>query len=176
MRSKPEYPLESFEKFPQLGEPWIFGKMLRMAPTQALEYTVSRDCKEPPYLMYELPYPLIRRELLKQIMEAGADNIEVFDAVLHHPAVGVMRHEYVAFNILGMVATSDIAARVMENYSDWEFETDEIAGIVLDCSVIPEGIMLARIADRMGRILVNNRLRDQIDPGPETGLVFFDLS
>ena len=176
MRSKPEYPLECFERLPELGKPWIFGDRLRSAPRGVLEYTLLPSCKDPPYLMYELPHPLIHVELFKKIVAAGGDNIEAFEAVLHHPEAGVMRHEYLAFNVVGMIATSELAARVMKGYSDWKFETDEVAGIVPNYSAIPNGILLARLADRVGRILVNNRLRQHIDPGPESGLLFFELN
>ncbi len=175
MRSKPEYPEECFDRYPQFGQPWIFGKTL-VPPAGPLEYSVRPDCEDPPYLIYELPHPLIHRDLLGKLVGAGVDNIQAFDAVLHHPSGGVMRTDYVAFNVVGLVATSELAAQVMANYEELEFETDEIEGITVDVSRIPEGILLARLADRVGRILVNDRLRDRIDTGPESGLVFFALS
>jgi len=176
MRSKPEFPSECFDGVPSLGAPWIFGKKLSAPPAGLLEYRLSNDHRDPPYLLYELPHPLMRRTLLEQLVAGGVDNIETFDAVLHHPVAGLLREEYVAFNIIGLIATSELAARAMENYEEFEFQTDEIEGIVPDYSRIPPGVLLSRLADRMGRILISNRLRDHIDPGPESGLVFFELS
>jgi hypothetical protein len=176
MRSKPEYPEECFANVPRLGAPWVFGERLAAPPVGPLDYVLASDHQEPPYLLYELPHPLIRKSLLEQIVAAGVDNVETFDAVLHHPLAGVLPNEYVAFNIIGLIATTELAARAMQSYVEFEFQTDEVEGLIPDYSRIPPGILLARFADRMGRILVSNSLRDRIDPGPESGLVFFELA
>ena len=64
----------------------------------------------------------------------------------------------------------------MADYVDLEFETDEIEGLESDYSLIPSDVLLARFADRIGRIIVRDDLRRRIDPDdPESGLVFFDL-
>ncbi len=131
--------------------------------------------EEPPYLMYELDHPLIKGELLDALRSAGVSNLESFPALLHHPSAGLLE-DYFAFNVVGMVATSSLAAQLMADYVDLEFETDEIEGLESDYSLIPSDVLLARFADRIGRIIVRDDLRRRIDPDdPESGLVFFDL-
>jgi len=174
MRSKPEYPEEFFDHFPSEKKPWIFGEQQRL-PEAALEYRLIKDYKEPLYPIYELPIPLIRNDLLEGLLEAGVDNIQTFDALIHHPELGEIQGKYLAFNILGIIATSSEAAEVMQHYVELEFETDEISGIQSDFSMIPDELLIARFADRMGRIIVSDRLKQHITIGTEDGLVFFDL-
>jgi hypothetical protein len=175
MRSKPEYPLESFESIPRLGEPWLLGKKLLAMPPAPLEYHFSRNAPDTLYPMYELPYPLIRLDLLDRLRAAGVDNIQTVSAVLYHPRTGVVRDKYAAFNVVGMIATSPLAAELMCSYTELEFETDEVDGIESNWSLIPYDTRFARIADRLGRIVVSDELRQRIAFEPDSGLVFFDL-
>src|SRR5262245_60947511 len=176
MRSKPEYPFECFESVPRLAEPWVLGAKLQAMPPEPLEYRLSPGVTDPLYPMYELPHPLIRVDLLHHLYAAGVDNIQTTRAILHHPTAGVLRDEYVAFNVVGMIATSAFAAEVMKNYVDLEFETDDLEGMESDWSAIPADTRLVRIADRMGRIVVSDDVRRQIELGPDSGLVFFPLT
>lgn len=175
MRSKPEYPLEHFSKLPELGQPWVFGAHIEK-PSQPLVYRIHENIESPLYPLYELPHPLIRRDLLEKLTDFGIDNLQCFPATLYHPQFKEAQDDYVAFNVVGIVATCDMATTIMRNYEFFEFESDEIDGIESDFSRIPKFLTMARLADRVGRIIVSHELREHIDMEPGSGLAFFDLT
>jgi hypothetical protein len=117
--------------------------------------------------------PLFREDLIAAMQEAGVDNLDLYDAVIYDPDTKKRYTNYKAVNIIGAIAAADMSkskATVHPGGPVIDVEFDEL---VLD-ETRTGGVLIFRLAEATGTILVHERLRDHLLAKGFTALEFLD--
>lgn len=167
-------PIAAMEQAPRLpGGPWFTGARIDIPVPQPLQYTLSSRYRGTPKAFYAPGVPLIRNDLVGALREAGVDNFELFDAVLKDPVTGEERHDYKAFNVLGLVAAADMdkSQRAPINL-DSEMIDVFFDSLVLDASKT-QGLLMFRLAQSVDAIVVHERVKEAVEKQAVPGMVFY---
>jgi len=97
-------------------------------------------------------------------------NIQYFDATLSNPLTGEVRHDYKAFNIVGLVACADMAASQLMGTSSSTMGDADFHSLVIDESKTG-GALMVRLAENMSAIVVHKQLKDAITAAGIPGFV-----
>lgn len=149
------------------------GRTLGSPPSGPLEFCLDSGPPRPILPLYESGIPLMAIALADCLLSAGAENIELFKAVLHDPRSGRSQSSHVAFNILGLVDAADVDASVLmfepvgSAAIDMDFES-----LVLDHDRIPSDLLLFRLAVAGRPIVVHETVRQAIECAGINGLRF----
>ncbi|MCO8121112.1 hypothetical protein NHH03_05130 [Stieleria sp. TO1_6] len=117
--------------------------------------------------MWEAPICLMTKRLLAGLREAGVANIDDYEATLLDLNTGKAHDNYVAFNIVGIVAATDHAKSVYEADIHW---FDKLA---LDESAAREALLF-RLKESTFRILVHEKVKDHLQAAGFDTLQFID--
>jgi hypothetical protein len=160
------------------GGPWYRGaalsaNVLAKIPSPIV-YTRDRPNREGTYKdLYTSPaYPLMSKAFLRVLSGAGVDNIQVFPAIIQNELTGEVRSDYVAFNIVGLLAAAD-----MKKSSVIRDPDEDVLGINFDQLVIDEQkaatIPIFRLAESRNAIVVANTIKMALEEAGIPGMVFY---
>lgn len=172
-----EHPVHPISKAPRLpGGPWYHGQKLRISVPTPLEYELDPDygseCKIK--AMYgNKSIPIMHNQLVNALLSAGVNNLELFPARLINPNTGVVRDDYQAFNIIGLIAAADLDSSTLMN--------PELEPTILDTDfeslVIDEektyGFHLFRLAESCNAICVSEQVKKAVEKSAIPGMVFY---
>lgn len=117
--------------------------------------------------MWEAPAPVMTKKLAKALQEAGVANIDEYDATIDDLTNGQTHTDYVAFNIVGLVAATDHAN------SDYDAEIRWFDQLALDESA-PRETLLFRLKDAPYHIIVHERVKKYLEDAGFDSLQFTD--
>ena len=80
--------------------PFEFSMKIRANPDESIQ--------EPRLEAYSPAKELMRKDLVQALQDAGVDNLQVFPAVLSHKEKGLLIHDYVVVNIVGLVSCAAV--------------------------------------------------------------------
>ena len=135
-------------------EPWIFGRKLAFAVPEPLVYMLERGEGNNLLPMYTEGEPIIRQDLLDALQEAGADNLDLYRAIVRDPAAGQEWNNYWAFNVLGLVSAGVETPAL---------EIDESRAM---------GLLLFRLVEAPSIIVVDERVKNAVQRRGIAGVVF----
>jgi hypothetical protein len=167
------YPNSTLGRPPRLPRgPWMTGQAITYAVPQPLRYTL--DAKYPGKLrpLYESNAPLMRRDLLDALDAAGVDNLQLFDVVLADPNNQAEHQDYKAVNIVGLVSAADMERSVRMGISDSELIDADFDRLVFD-EKRPAGLLLFRLAENAGAIVVHEKVKNVIEERKIPGMTFY---
>ncbi len=106
--------------------------------------------------MWEAPAPLMTKRLGQALRDAGVANIDEYDAVIEDLTTGETHTNYVAFNIVGLVAATDHANSKYDSEIRWfdQLSLDEDA---------PREALLFRLKDAPYHIIVHERVKTHLE-------------
>lgn len=166
----PVMPIASGPDFP--GN-WYLGRPITDAVPQPLVYTLDPDYGGKPKAMYgEKAIPVMRDDVVAALTGAGVDNIQYFDALLKDPASGTEYRNYKAFNIVGLVACADMSASQLMGTAPARIGDTDFASLVIDESKAG-GMLMFRLAENIGAIVVHERVKQAIEAAGIPGFVFY---
>lgn len=173
MECRGRSPIARVELVSKVGDaPWMSGATVR-GPGEPVEYGVHPKRQGNLLAMYELSVPLIREDLLDALRGAGADNLQLFPAVIRNGASGAEHRDYRAFNVLGVVSGADTSRSTFMHGESITGVDRDFAGLVLDETRIPSDLRLFRLAESVNAIVVHARVRDAIEARRIDGMVFY---
>jgi hypothetical protein len=164
-----------------LGEPFNENRKTYVASclpfrfTQDMKYDSSFGSQNPNMkAMYnaESP-PLMRDDLIEALREAGVENLELFPAEIEDPGTGDVATNYKAFNIIGLVACSDMdTSEFMDSPEDIDMIDVDFSELVIDESKA-QGLHLFRLAECCSAIVISETVRNKIEEKNISGMVFY---
>ena len=171
-----QYPVAPIRVCPRLpGGPWYRGYRLRIQVPTPLRYALEAD-RETPGIMKALyaeeSVPVMRDDLVETLVAAGVDNLELFPAVITDPMTGEEHTNYKAFNVVGLVAAADLGASKMMGTTSSTLIDADFASLVLDESKA-HGLLLFRLAENVSAIVVDERVRREIEGRKIPGILFY---
>lgn len=168
-----EYPVVPIETIPDQAGEWRSGSPISDPVATPLVFTLSTKFRGSPKAMYYAEWiPVMRDDVIAALGSAGVDNIEYFDAVLKNPKTKEEHSNYKAYNIVGAVAAADKGKSKRMPGS-----TSTMGDVDFDSLVIDEkktrGLLLFRLAESLGAIVVHEKVRKAIEIAEIPGFVFY---
>ena len=152
---------------------WMDGNILGCEIPEPVVYDLdARYPGNPKALYHAEPVPVMSVELVEVLAEAGVNNLELFDAVLHDPVSGRDFSNYKAFNVVGKVAAADMEASTRMGVSNSTLISVDFDSLVLDegkCF----GLKLFRLAEQVGAIVVDESIKSAIERSGIPGIFFY---
>lgn len=172
-----EHPIHPISKAPRLpGGPWYHGHKLRIQVPTPLEYELdpdmASDCKVK--AMYgNKAIPVMRNDLLKVLIAAGVNNLELFPARIINQTSGKVYEDYHAFNVVGLVAAANIdESRLMDPESEPTILDTDFESLVID-EQKAHGFHLFRLAESCNAICVSEKIKNAVEKSGIPGMVFY---
>jgi hypothetical protein len=104
---------------------------------------------------------VMTKRLQRALRSAGVDNIDFYETVVSHPTTGFSTSEYVAGNLVGIVAAVDLAkSGVVGGSLDRKIDTD-FDSVVLRREFSPD-LPMFRLAENTSAIVVQSAVRDRL--------------
>ena len=161
--------------FPEIDqENWMSGERLEPGIPQPLEFSLGKK-KDAGAMreFYDDRIPLMREDLVDALREAGVDNLEVFDAILHDPSRKKSYTNYKAVNIVGAISALDMA-----NTETVPGMGSDMIDMGIDSAAIDEsktgGALMFRLAENVGMILVHEKVKEHLEGKGFEYLTFID--
>lgn len=150
---------------------WIKGLPI-LEPVER-PIVMELDPEEPGTLLdlYQLDVLIMSRRLVDALVEAGVDNLQVFDLVLIDPPTGTRIDTHRLVNIVGAVACADMSrSKVVGTRGPAMMDVD-FDSLAIDESRAA-GFLLFRLAECLTAIVVHDRVRRHLVARGFTSLTF----
>jgi hypothetical protein len=109
-----------------------------------------------------VPVPLMTKRLHKALQDAGVSNVDTYRAEILDPATGKMNHDYVAFNVIGVVAAADLKRSSFDASSPERMISMGFDSLAIDAAKA-QGALLFRLAENVGAIVVHEKVRKHLE-------------
>jgi hypothetical protein len=125
-----------------------------------------RETPGKPLYAYYSGKCLMSKKLVETIQSAGVDNIQAFPATLTEQETGAVRDDYCVVNIIGLVASADLATS----------ESIPLGGgqVFTSLSVDPDrakGLLMFRLAESLIDVIVHEKVANAIEAGQFRGVL-----
>ncbi|HEY6642890.1 imm11 family protein [Povalibacter sp.] len=148
------------------------GQRITYEVSTPLEYGLHPSYPGELLPFYKSAAPLMHERLLDVITRAGADNLQLFDAVLDDPQRSIRHTDYKAVNVIGLVAIADLAKSQTMGTSDSERIDVDFHRLVMR-EQIPGEHLIFRMAESVNAIVVHERIKQRIDAAAVPGMTFY---
>lgn len=104
---------------------WRLGRPFKAPPQTPIEIEMDPTHSADMIQLNKKDALIMSKTMLAALREAGVDNLDAYDAVIRHPRSGFVTNDYVACNLMGLVAAADIGmSKVEGGSSDHLLDTD----------------------------------------------------
>lgn len=143
------------------GETWSMGRRFSAPPAEPIEFEMMAHHNDRLVELETSDPPLMTKRLLEAFRKSGVDNLDVYQTVITHPTTGFRTTDFVAFNIIGLVAAVDMGSSNViggntEGLLDVDFE-----GIKVDPNKA-SGLLMFRLAESTNGIVVHKSVKDSL--------------
>ena len=141
---------------------WSLGRRFQATLPDPVEIDLApvNGFRGDPSEMYDGNMCLMSERLVHALIACGVDNLDHHRAVLRNVGTG-QTYAYRAVNIIGLVAAADLASSEWESY-DGDARIDTSFDALAVDEVKAQGLLLFRLAENTGTILVHERVRDRL--------------
>lgn len=168
------HPASTLRDRPELPRgPWMSGKRITYDVTTPLEYGLDPDYPGELLPFYKSAAPLMNQKLIQAIKDAGADNLQLFDAVLVDPQRSMRHTDYKAVNIIGVVAMADLGKSSTMGTGDSEMIDVDFHRLEFRAGTAGEHLVF-RLAESVNAIVVHARVRQSIEAAGVAGMTFYE--
>lgn len=150
--------------YPELPEKVSFlrGEKIAVPLTTPLRFKMDPEWGADPMIMMGSEILLMRDDLVKELRDAGADNIDTYDAIIANPYTGEDMENYKAANIIGLVAAADLSKSKYRAFST----PPQIDAIFTDVKIDESkamGFLLFRMAESVSEIVVHEKVKKALE-------------
>ena len=164
--------LNSLEGTSDRADSWMLGRSFRGPVSTPVRVTAKEDF-ETGLLVPIYPTPTImRRDLYDAIRASGVDNIDVWPAVVYSSSGEVISEEYVAYNIIGLVAAAGLGTKYSPDNPE-RLMTASIDSLEIDPNAARE-LLMFRLAESLRTIVVHERVKSEIEARGIQNVAFVD--
>jgi hypothetical protein len=123
--------------------------------------------------MYQLEALIMSERLVSALLQAGVDNMQVYDAVIVGPETGRIFKTHRIVNVVGTVSCADLARSTWDSPRGRPMVDVDFESLVID-EVRAEGRLLFRLAECVSAVIVHDRIRERLLAIGFTNLTFQD--
>lgn len=134
------------------------GRYIDQPLNEPLRFKMYPDWGSQPMLLWGSEITLMHKDLVATLQAAGVDNLQTFPAVLENPYTNEDLLDYLAINILGLVAAADLEKSDITAFSN----PPRIDSITFSPKIDPakaNGALMFRMAESVMRIMVHEKIK-----------------
>lgn len=136
-------------------------------PPTPIEFSISEEDKGAMKEMWEAPALVMTKKLAEALRNAGVANLDEYEAVITDVNSGQTHTDYVAVNVVGIVAATD------EANSEYDPDIRFFDKLKLDESAARE-TLLFRLKDAKYKIFVHEKVKENLENAGFDSLRFLD--
>ncbi|HET9985775.1 MAG TPA: hypothetical protein VFQ38_19410 [Longimicrobiales bacterium] len=152
------------------GVSWMTGQRIAVPLRTPIEVDLDTSEGDALVPMFNSGILLLREDMVAALREAGVDNLDVYDAIIHDRDTGVDHRNYKAVNIVGAVACADLGASQHVAHGEPVIDVD-FDGLVIDESKTG-GALMFRLAESINGIIVHESVKDHLE---RAGIPYLDF-
>jgi hypothetical protein len=158
---------------PSRDDRWLIGQRFKTQPKLPVVALIQTGYEESELLPYFGTPPVMSAEFHAALLEAGVDNLDVYDAVLRSEDGSVEHRGFKAFNAIGLVSATDFAATEFSTRSASRFLDASIDSLAIDPGKA-KGLLMFRLAEFVSAIIVHDRVKRVLEAKGFPHIVFRD--
>lgn len=138
-------------------------------PPLPVEVEVEKGSEGAMLEFFIAPLPLMTKRLTKALKDGGVTNVDEYEAVITETSSGKQYNNYVAVNIVGVVAAADLAKSKLDQSIPWfdKLEIDPTA---------TRGALLFRLKESTNAIIAHESVKKAIEKAGIDTLIFIEPS
>jgi hypothetical protein len=154
---------------------WMSGARFENPPPEPIVLTLSGTDEEGWVLgdLWLTPITVMSKRLLEALQGAGVDNLDTYAVELHDPVSGKVHTDFVAFNVVGVVAAADRAKTKFASDVKERMVSADIDSLAVDTAKT-RGALMFRLAESVNAILVHDSVCDAIEDAGIDTLAFYE--
>lgn len=152
-----------FDKSPKLPgvDSWRTGRRFKQPIPQPIEFLLLGTHSDDLLEFYNVDALIMTKRLAAALREIGVDNIDIYSSVIRHPETGLVSHDYVAGNLIGLVSAADLArSNVVGGTSGGLLDVD-FEGVHID-EKKSRNLLMFRLAENTSAIVVHERVKKHL--------------
>ena len=150
---------------------WRIGRRFQTSPVSPIPIEMMETHSDALIQLHKKDALIMPKTMLAALRESGVDNLDAYETIIRHPKTGFVTADYVACNLLGLVAVADIAgSKVVDGASDHRLDTG-FEGVAID-SDRARGLLMFRLAENTGAVVVHDSVRKSLERRGFDQLVF----
>jgi hypothetical protein len=111
--------------------------------------------------LFKVDALIMTKKLMQALQTCGVSNIDFYDTIITHPKSGFSTSDYVAGNLLGLAAATDLQkSTVVGGASDGLIDVDFKSVSMRD--TISAGLLMFRLAENTSAVIVHSSIRDAL--------------
>lgn len=150
---------------------WLAGARFSGPIEQPIRLEWDPKTEGPRKTLYDVTIPLFHKDLVAALREAGIDNLDCYGTEIRHPKEGVTTRDYLAVNIIGLIAAADLEQSQHTAYSPAKLIDVDFDSLVID----PKrtlGARLFRLAECVTGLVIHRSVKDFLHAKGGFGLTF----
>jgi len=150
---------------------WKTGARFKVPVPQPLRFAVDANYGSTLLPLYNSTILLVQRTLFDQLLAAGVDNLDPYEALIADPRTKQPSRSHVAVNVVGTIAAADMAkSKIDASVPDRLISTD-FESVVIDAGKA-RGALFFRLAENISAIVVHEQVCRRINTAQFPGLKF----
>lgn len=141
---------------------WLTGQRFDVPIPEPLELTWDPDTEGPRKYIYHVGVPLYHRDIYLALREAGVDNIDAFRTRIVDPRTGAASEEYLAINVIGLVAAADLGESDHVAFNPRSLFDTDFDSLALDPAATLD-LLMFRLAECVTGVVVSGRVKAMIE-------------
>jgi hypothetical protein len=144
---------------PRRARNWISGELLSVPVPNPIIFTVEEGDEGELGTYYNTGAPLMSNKLVEILQSLGVDNLELHDALIREVVSGNLYYTHRAVNIIGKIRITD---KLNSQVSSIKGLAQWVHKMVPD-SAAARGALVFRMAEGLGQIIVQQKIKDAIE-------------
>jgi len=153
----------SIGEYPDLprGVSFNMGRRIDLPIATPLRFELDPDWGRDIAVFTGSRIPIMRKDLIQALRDAGVDNIDVYDAVVVDPRDQKQVHDYQAVNIIGLVSAANLGASDYESFGEAP-SVDALFGNPVIDEKRAAGALMFRMQESVMTVMVHDRIKREI--------------
>jgi hypothetical protein len=154
-----------------IEDDWSNGRAFVEPPATPLIVGIQPGYEKEPLLDYFGTPAVMSNRFYQVLVDAGVDNLDVYDAILEGKD-GKTRHEgFKAFNVIGLVSATDMQKTEFSPENDSRLIDASIDSLVIDPKKAG-GLLMFRLAEYCAAVIVHESLKRALEKHKFPEVVF----
>ncbi len=161
----------SFERVPDFeGVFWNMGNIIQEQLPDPIDIDLDINDGEVMVPMINCGILVMSKKMVQTLNQAGVDNLQLFNVVLHDRSKNETYDDYLAVNIIGKIACADMDKSNYTAYGEAIIDVD-FDGIVIDQSKT-HGMLMFRLAECVTGIVIHENVKTALE---KAGIPYLDF-
>jgi hypothetical protein len=154
---------------------WLLGQPFQSPPEEPVVAEIQPGYERKELMPYFGTPPIMSDDFHQALVDAGVDNLEVYDAVLRSEDGSIEHTGFKAFNVVGLVSAADLSRTKFSPDNPSRLIDAGIESLAVDADKAKD-LLLFRLAEYVGAVVVHEKVKRAIESRNFPHVVFQDPS